>query len=64
MGTIVTLPQPRRKRLSVAPTTNKATILLFMGVRYVRDFDDAPTSPTVSTAMPDRVMDCAPLEIA
>ena len=38
MGTVVTLPQRQKPHTSAAPTT-EATILLFMGVRYVRDIE-------------------------
>ncbi len=47
MGTVVTMPAPRRKLSARAAKTNKATILLFMGVRYVRELDptDHLTAP-------------------
>ena len=39
MGNVVTMPAPRRKRSAVLQKTDKATILLFMGVRYVRELE-------------------------
>lgn len=52
MGTIVNLPSPRRKRRLSVQTSDEATILFFMGVRYVRDLDPAPEGPLVG--VPDQ----------
>jgi hypothetical protein len=64
MGIIVTLPPPRRKRVSAVPTTNEATILLFMGVRYVRELETEITHEIAPATMPERTADCPPLETA
>ncbi|MDX7952515.1 hypothetical protein P7D22_15200 [Lichenihabitans sp. Uapishka_5] len=52
MGTIVNFPSPRRKRRLSIPPQDEATILLFMGVRYVRELDPAPERPQIT--VPDR----------
>lgn len=62
MGTIVTLPTDRRRRRATPRTTDQATILLFMGVRYVRDFDPAPAADHPQPA--PRALTEAPLELA
>ena len=62
MGTIVTLPTDRRRRRTSARTTDQATILLFMGVRYVRDFDAAPATDRPQQV--PRAINEAPLELA
>lgn len=43
MGTIVNLPPQRRRRSASVRPSDEATILLFMGVRYVRDHE--PVAP-------------------
>ena len=62
MGTIVTLPTDRRRRRATARTTDEATILLFMGVRYVRDFDTTPATDRPQPA--SRTIIEAPRELA
>lgn len=65
MGTVVTMPAPRRKRSTTAQTVDKATILLFMGVRYVRELDNAehPEALTSASDRPDGG-DIIPLVVA
>lgn len=62
MGTIVTLPAERRRRRPSEKTAAEATVLLFMGVRYVRDLDVAPTPEHPPT--PALTRDEVPLAIA
>ena len=64
MGIIVTFPPPRRRRSAPVQTTDNATILLFMGVRYVRELETVDLQK--SGPEPDQT-DCEalpPLEIA
>ena len=61
MGTIVNLPARRRKRSASARPSDEATILLFMGVRYVRDYEPAPVIDRTQVGE-SRVK--APLELA
>lgn len=42
MGTIVNLPAERRRRRPSEHHADEATILLFMGVRYVREIEASP----------------------
>lgn len=62
MGTIVTLPAERRRRRPSERTTDEATILLFMGVRYVRDIEAPPAPERIQPGA--RTLDPAPLAIA
>jgi hypothetical protein len=62
MGTVVTFPPPRRKRASAASTTSEATILLFMGVRYVRELDETAAADVPPPMMHDPSAGCPPLE--
>ena len=61
MGTIVNLPAQRRKRSASVRPSDEATILLFMGVRYVRDFEPAAPADRLKPAAP-RIE--TPLELA
>lgn len=61
MGTIVNLPAQRRKRSASVRPSDEATILLFMGVRYVRDFEPNTTADGLKAGSP-RID--APLELA
>lgn len=58
MGTIVNLPAQRRKRSTAVRPSDEATILLFMGVRYVRE----PAAADRPQAAEPRIK--APLELA
>ena len=62
MGTIVILPAERRRRRPSERTTDEATILLFMGVRYVREVE--PTAVSERPQPIARSLDEAPLAIA
>ena len=62
MGTIVTLPAERRRRRPSERPTDEATILLFMGVRYVRDLEPTPVTQRSQPIV--RTCDEAPLAIA
>ena len=64
MGTIVTLPVGRKPRAAAA-RTDDATILLFMGVRYVREFEPAlAAEPDRADQDRDGADALPPLEIA
>lgn len=63
MGTVVTLP-PRRATRAFASRDAEATILLFMGVRYVRDSEPEQSVDRIMVdPEPDAEHDL-PLEIA
>jgi hypothetical protein len=64
MGTVVTLPPPRRRRSAAAPNRSMATILLFMGVRYVREIEALAPDEVAPATAPERPIDCPPLETA
>ncbi len=62
MGNVVTLPAQRPRRRQSVQTTDEATILLFMGVRYVRDFESSPLGQP--SQPPVRQRDEVPLKLA
>ena len=65
MGNVVSMPLPRRRRAAAGRKTDEATILLFIGVRYVRELDSAERKSLPSPkSVRDAVSQLDPMVVA